>query len=522
MRYFPKAGNIKTKISRVCADLTQGLCLPQDKKPNGARHLMNFSSDKYPWLASRRAFKEGYFTKDCSSGVGAHDTIIYYVQGGWFYYDSQKKFEVSAGKKKFFDFNGKILIFPDMMYYNPDTDKYGRFGITTDEITYQILHRTVGTVDFGLAAIQSEDINLTDYFKVGDGIKITEEEGLGVSGFHTVTGVNKEYGALFFDKFEFGDGEGFTVKGKISNGAPEVCDAACVCGGRVWVAGGNKIQATTINDESNWAVGGDDEKSSFICDIDSEESITACVEFEGAPVFFSERKIYKIYGDRASNFHLKCCSNWGGIPKRMSGSVAVLKDRIFYVSEYGVTCFDGSSPRVVTKTEFPIEDKVYAASDGKKYYVYADNGDSYIYVYDDMSNQWQIYGEFEMRNFLPYKGAVYACAKRGIYSLSGDLSLLKLYVTEQPFAVSADFSLDVGGKSPLRLGLDLECDEWAYYEIYVSYDSEDDVKLLKTLEGEFSGVIEIPLVPRGARRLTVGLVGEGDITIKELYADIID
>ncbi len=522
MRYFSKAGNIKTKISRVNADLTQGLCLPQDKKKNCARDLVNFSSDKYPWLASRRAFKEGYFTKDCSSGVGAHSAMIYYVQGGWFYYNSQKKFEVSAGKKKFYDYNDKILIFPDMMYYNPNTDEYGKFGITTNEITYKISHRTVGIVDFGLAAIQSSDIMLTDYFKVGDGIKITEEEGLGVSGFHTITAVNKDFGVLFFDRFEFGDGEGFTVKGKISNGAPEVCDAACVCGGRVWVAGGNKIQATTINDESNWAVGGDDEKSSFVCDFDSGETITACIEFEGVPVFFSEKKIYKIYGDRASNFYLKCCSSWGGIPKRMSGSVAVLKDRIFYVSDHGVMCFDGSSPRIISKTDSPIQDNVYAASDGKKYYVFVDNGDRYFYVYDEMSNQWQIYGEYEMRNFLSYKGAVYACAKRGLYSLSGDLSLLKLYVTEQPYAVSANFSLDVGGGCPLCVGLDVECGEDAYYEIYVSYDSEDERKLIKTLEGESSGVIEIPLVPKGAQRLIVEICGEGEIIIKELYADLID
>lgn len=521
MKYFSKAGNVKTKISRVYADLTQGLCMPQNQKKNSALDMMNFSSDKYPWLASRRRLRVRYYAQDYSQGVGAYNATIYYVKDGMFYYGGVEKFEVSEGKKTFYDYNGKIIIFPDMIHYDPNTGKHGKFGVATEEITYKISNRVVGTVNFGLASIHSEDVKLTDYFTVGDGIKITDEEGLGISGFHTITAVNKIYGVLFFDKFEFGDGQGFTLTGKISNGGPEKCDAGCVCGGRVWVVAGNKIHASTINDECNWAVGGDDEKSSFVCDFDNGDTITACIELEGNPVFFSEKKIYKVYGDRASNFHLKCCSNWGGIPKNMSRTVAVLKDKIFYVSEHGVTCFNGSTPKILEHITFSADTEVYAAAGGQRYYAFIDNGDVFFYVYDDMSNQWHKYGEHEVSNFFTYKGALYACTKQGIHELWGESDLLKPYNIEVPTEVFADFLFDVGGGRPLRVGIDVDCRDDVDCEIYISYDAEGERKLIKAIKGEFLGIIEIPLVPKDCQRLTVGLVGEGDITIKELYVEFI-
>ncbi len=521
MNYFAKMTNAKTKLHRVEADLTSGLCLPQKKPKNSARDMLNFSSDKAPWLAARARLRNKYYNGDFTNGCGVYNKKVYYAKDGMFYFNRKEKFAVSTGKKNFFNYNGKIIIFPDMIYYNPETDEHGSFGITTDEITYKICNRTVGAVDFGLSCIISDDIVLTDYFKVGDGIKITDEEGLGISGFHTITATNSEQGILYFDKFEFGDGEGFTLTGKLSHGAPQSCDAACVCGGRVWVAGDNKIQASTINDECNWAVGGDDEKSSFVCDFDNGEIITACIEFEGSPVFFSEKKIYKVYGDRASNFYLKCCSNWGGIPQNMSGTVAVLKDKIFYVSAYGVTCFDGSAPRIMDNVPFDVVADAFAASDGEKYYIYSPNNSSFLYVFDEKNNQWQKYGDLILTAFFTYQGALYACTANAMHSLWGESDLFLQYGHESVPYHSADFSLDMDGGAPCRVVMDIESGEDADYEIYVSYDSDPERILIKALRGAFAGKAEMLLLPKKCDKLTVGLGGEGSLTIRKLYVDIV-
>ncbi len=522
MNYFARVTNSKTRLRRVEADLTSGLCLPQKKPVNSARDLFNFTSDRAPWLTTRERLRNKYYNGDFTCGCGAYKKKVYFIQNGMFIFNRKEKFPVSAGKKNFYDYNGKIIIFPDMIYYDPATDEHGSFGVTTEEITYKISNRTVGAVDFGLSCIVSEDIMLTDYFKVGDGIKITDEEGLGISGFHTITATNSEQGILYFDKFEFGDGEGFTLTGKLSHGAPQSCDAACICGGRVWVAGDNKIQASTINDECNWAVGGDDEKSSFVCDFDNGETITACIEFEGSPVFFSEKKIYKVYGDRASNFYLKCCSSWGGIPKNMSGTVAVLKDKIYYVSAHGITSFDGSTPRILDNVPFDVAADAFAASDGRKYYIYTPNSSPYLYVFDEKNSQWQKYGDIELTAFFTYQGALYGCTSNAKYSLWGDSDLFLQFGHEGIPYHSAEFSLDMDGDAPCRVVLDIESGEDADYEIYVSYDSDSERMLIKTLRGGFSGSLGMLLLPRKCDRLTVGLGGEGGLTIKRLYVDVVD
>ena len=522
MKYFAKASNVKSSTSRINAVLTEGVCLPHLRKKNCAREIINFSSDMYPWLASRERFRRKFSSANYSSGAGVYNKKTYYIKDGKFCYHRVEKFDVSQGKKQFYHYNGKIVIFPDMIYYDPEKDIYGRFGVTTNEITYKILNRSVGSVDFGLSCVQSEDLVLTDYFKVGDGIKITDEEGLGISGFHTITAVNKEEGILYFDKFEFGDGEGFTLVGRLSHGAPERCDAACVCGGRVWVAAGNKIHASTINDECNWAVGGDDEKSSFVCTFDNGESITACVELEGSPVFFSEKKIYKVYGDRASNFYLKCCSNWGGIPKGMSDTVAVMKDKIYYISDYGVTYFDGSLPRVVPDAPLPTTQGSFAASGGEKYYIFIPNQDKYLYVYDDKNGQWQKHGgQHEFVAFVKYQGALYACTESEMVSLYGDSDIFLSYGFEDIPYHFVDFCIDVNGCRPLRIGMSLESNDEADYEIYISYDSEEERRLIKTVRGTFSGNFETLLVPKSCGSMTIGIGGEGMIIIKDIYVDVI-
>lgn len=522
MRYFSKVGNVKTKRTRVYADMTRGVCPPQEYVKNSVWNMINFSADQYPWFTLRKPIKEIHFPTNCKSGLGAYNSKFYHVEEGEFYYDGKNKFKVSAGKKKFYNYNEKILVFPDMIYYDPQTDEHGKFGITTPEITYRISRRVTAGGDFGLSCIQGDNINLTDFFKVGDGVKITDQEGLGISGFHTVTAVNKETGELYFDRFEFGDGDGFTLKGKLSNGAPERCDAACICGGRVWIAGGNKIHATTINDERNWAVGGDDEKSSFVCEFDKNETVTACVEFEGSPVFFTKNKIYKVYGDRASNFYLKCCSNWGGIPQHMSDTVAVFKDRIFYVSNHCVTCFDGSTPRILMKIPSEIDGDMFAASDGQKYYVFVDNGERLLYVYDDISDRWHIYGWYEIKNFFSYNGDLYAYARDKLCSLSGGDELLGQNYTEPIFDFSASFMFETRGKRPVTLGLDIECDFGTKCSIYVSYKTINNRTRVKSISGYYSGLVEIPLVPGDCENVWVYIDGSDSFTLKQLYVDFVE
>lgn len=290
----------------------------------------------------------------------------------------------------------------------------------------------------------------------------------------------------------------------------------------MWIAAGNKIHASTINDERNWAVGGDDEKSSFVCDFDSGESITACVEYEGSPVFFSEKKIYKVYGDRASNFYLKCCSSWGGVPRGFGGTVDIMKDKIYYMSEYGVTYFDGSTPRVIYNSPLPETSTAFGAAGGDKYYIFIPNKSKLLYVYDEKTGQWHDHDGYEFAALLKCQGGLYACTHTEMISLYGDSDIFTPSGWErEPYCV-AEFSLEIGGGSPVQFIMSYESFGGAEYDVYISYDSKLESSHIQYFYGEHARRLQIPLLPRKCNNLTVRIAGMGDVRIKELCVDVIE
>lgn len=529
MKYFAKCVGSKTKVYTAKADISRGYSAPSLRTQNAAIELVNFCSDDYPWLRSKDGFICKNYSKVFSGGVGIYNEKLYYVSAGYFYYDDKKYFAVGTGKKKFSHYNGKILIFPNMLYFDPETKKHGSFGVSTGEIRYRITNRTVGTVSWGLSCIVSDDVMLTSLFKTGDGIKIADERGLGISGLHTVIGTDEGLGALFFNKNEFGSGDTINLKGILSHGAPESCDVACVSGGRIWVSGNNKIQASTINDESNWAIGGENEKTSFTCDVLGGDKITACIDFEGNPVFFSEHKIYKMYGDRATNFYLRGCSDWGGVPSGMSDTVAVVRDKIFYVSTSGVMCFDGVSPSVIQNTPFDCQNvKMIGASDGDKYYLCVGEGDaSKLYAYDVARGQWYDLGNYAFTYFFTYNNALCAYDGTKITVLRGHFDMMDEheYTRELRKEARASFEIDTAGAKPLKICVECDTGVGANYNLYVRkkglhINMQGDEILIGNVLPNFSGKTEFTLVPSKCDSIVVSVRGTGEILIKDISVEL--
>ncbi|MBE6548302.1 MAG: hypothetical protein E7667_05440 [Ruminococcaceae bacterium] len=524
MRYFSKSYGAKTSANKIETDLTRGLRMPWEQGKNSISRSVNFTADYYPWLGSRNRMMRSTGNFDYSDGFGIHNGVVYFCDDCGFWYDGERKFDISEGKKKFSHYNGKILIFPDMMYYDPSCGEYNKFGVSTGQIPYKIANRNVAGVDWGMSCISSDEVNLTDFFEAGDGIKITGNHDVGIGGFHTIIGTDKKNGVLFFNKCEFGEKSDsiWYLTGTLSHGAPQSCDAACVCGGRVWVAGDNKIYASTINDEHNWAVGGDDDKSSFVCDFDREEKITACIEFEGSPIFFSNTKIYKIYGDRASNFNLRCCADWGGIPDDTADTVAVLKNKIFYLSRHGLTVFDGNTPRVIYNLPFEYKNnKVIADTDGKKYYVCVigeDGGE--FYVYDELSGQWHDWGQYSFSSFFVYRGALGASRGNTIYWIDAPADIMPVVTYEDELSTFVEAEISTGGKMLSKVVVDCQTEATSEYSVHLIINGGEERKIGEIL-GAFDGCLEFMIVPTLSEKAVIRISGKHKILIKSILAELI-
>ena len=526
MKYLSKISGSSGKIKKISADLTGGVCPLYKRGKNSPKGLINFFSDSYPWLSTRGRFKVIHYGKDISAGAGVCDSVIYFVSNGKFYYDLIPRFEVGEGKKTFQNYNGKILIFPNMICYDPQTDTHKSFGVSLENIQYKICARYLddGT-PCGLSMITSDSVDLTKHFSVGDSIQVSDLYGYGVSGFHRIVATNTDTHALIFEGFEFGAGDSdLSLMGNIGHGAPAGCDAACVCGGRVWIAHEGRIYASAINNAYNWAIGGDDELSAFYCEMYNGDKIVAIVDCEGSPVLFSENGIYKVYGDRASNFSIRCCSGWGGAPAEMSNCVSMVGNKIFYLTDKDVVCFDGVEPRRVENTPFSLDggSAIACGCDTGYYICHTYKGTSTIYVYDDRVAEWFCFGNLDLKAFFVDEGALCAVMETELVVLSGlpGLALKHGYFFEALLHGRADLYIDTDGGELLELCVRSSVSDDGRYVVRVSYGGLIEEKYVISIMKGRPECLTIPLVPIKSDGIDICIEGTGDLIVKEVSVKV--
>lgn len=105
----------------------KGYNASENKVPGEMPDMLNLCSDEYPCISPRPSREVVATLGDPQSLFSACGKLIY-VDGTNFLYDGDIKGEVTNGRKCMVEFQGKILIFPDKKYYDPDTDEFDDIG----------------------------------------------------------------------------------------------------------------------------------------------------------------------------------------------------------------------------------------------------------------------------------------------------------------------------------------------------------------------------------------------------------
>ena len=85
--------------------------------------MKNLTGDHYPLLATRE--KRWHYRKlEKPGGIYARNGLCW-VDGNGFYYQGEKKGEVTPGQKTFGSIGANVIILPDKCYYNAETDSFG-------------------------------------------------------------------------------------------------------------------------------------------------------------------------------------------------------------------------------------------------------------------------------------------------------------------------------------------------------------------------------------------------------------
>lgn len=310
-----------------------------------------------------------------------------------------------------------------------------------------------------------------------------------------------------------------TGSGVLKRTMPDM-DFLCENENRLWGCKGDTIYASKLGDPFNWNVFDGVSTDSYAVDVGSVGDFTGACSFLGYPCFFKEENIYKVYGDKPSNFQVMGSASLG-TAEGCGRSFAIAGETLFYLSRGGVVAYSGGVPSNIAAA-FGTERYTDAVggSDGAKYYISMKDTASvwHTFVYDTRCGLWSREDNLHALDF-GWNTELYALAADGKLWLCGNP---RSPSGTQESAVQsvvefADFTEDASApkygankKGIGKIQLRVELDTGATLQIQIKLDSEATWTDVKTLTAEKKRSYYLPIVPRRCDHFRIRLIGSGD------------
>ena len=307
-----------------------------------------------------------------------------------------------------------------------------------------------------------------------------------------------------------GDTEELTVRREV----PEL-DLLCENENRLWGCKGDTIYASKLGDPFNWNVFDGVSTDSYAVDVGSAGDFTGCFAYRGYPVFFKEEQIYKVYGDKPSNFQVMSSASLG-VEAGSHASLAIAGETLYYLSRVGVVAYSGGIPQSVAA---PFGTDRYrngvAGSDGVKYYVSLEDsaGGHTLFVYDTQKGVWHKEDSLEAVGF-GWDAELYFLGADGRLWLNGNTRTVPEEATPEgaveSMAEFADFTEgDANKKGTAKLQVRMELDAGASVKIEMQFDSDGEWREVTTLSATVKRSFYLPIIPRRSDHFRIRFSGTG-------------
>lgn len=277
---------------------------------------------------------------------------------------------------------------------------------------------------------------------------------------------------------------------------------------RLWGAKGNTIYGSKLGDPTNFNVFDGLSTDSYSVDIGNSGKITAALTYGGYPTFFKEDGIYRLYGDKPSNYQIMPTMKQG-VKAGCEKSLAVAGEVLYYIGMNGIMAYTGGVP---TKADEALGIDVIdgvAVSDGIKYYISAtEDGEHYsLYVFDTSKGLWFKEDDLKL-TYAVYDRCLLGLSDNGeLWSLDGSVGVDEPDV--EWFAEFADMtygSPNQKGIGKMHIRFDLARDAEAKVEI--SYDNGDWM-LVREFRGNGKRSNVLPIIPHRCDHFRVRMRGTG-------------
>lgn len=484
--------------------------------------MENLTSDFYPLLSPRHP-RYRIRTLSVPNGLYAKDGL-YWVDGTGFYEDGVLRGSVSNGRKQFAGIGAYIIILPDKKYYNRLNQEFGAVeaswsgSATIQDGTYAGETAEANT-------IRATGVTWEDIFRVGDAVNIS---GAAKHESNNQTIIIREIDGdcLRFYENSFtidsgGDAEQLTIQREM----PDL-DFICENENRLWGCKGDTIYASKLGDPFNWNVFDGLSTDSFAVDVGSAGDFTACCSYLGYPVMFKEEHIYKVYGDKPSNFQVMGSASLG-VERGSHMSLAIAGETLYYLSRIGIVAYSGGIPQSVAE---PFGTQRYqnavGGSDGVKYYVSMQDtsGAWHLFAYDTQKGMWHREDDLAAVGF-GWQTELYFLDASGHLWMNGNARSIpsgaSLEGQVQSMAEFGDFvEADPNKKGIAKLQIRIELDAGASVTVAMKFDSLGDWQPVSTLTATQKRSFYLPIIPRRADHFRIRISGMGGWKLYSLVREV--
>ena len=482
------------------------------------------------------------------------DALYFVTNEGDFYYDNVFITKLTPGKKSFAKTGTILYIIPDNVSFEIDTRKITKKSKTTKtkQLSNANYYRYIGAtyIRSRYGAI------ISDEFAVGDVVNVEVKSIKGQ--YHFVNAVIRkiddsrvrvDFAAELVDKngtrisqtslFGTGSESHEFSEITITNSTPEL---TCICAAdnRIWGCDKDTIYCTAFGKPNEWfyyeasSDGNDADVSLSITPFTgNNEPFTGCVTYNGTPIFFKENRIYKVYGDKASNFTLSE-DELPGVMSGSSDSIKIVNEYLYYLSNVGVMRYSGNSVTNLTR-EFneSFWDGV-SGCDNEKYYISmtSEQGDK-LFCYDTSKGLWVKEDNTRAVNFFTLNDTLFMLDNNSnIMSLKDNKESAEglLYVKSEDdfesFLEFGDCFMNTNDKKAIsKLYLRLALKAGSKVSILINYDSEKDVegnrvwKEIKTMKSQTMKTFTLPIIPRRCDHFRLKIKAKGEFILYQMSYD---